>query len=149
MRETTIYLKKESKIDALITSQITTIMNCMFDIFFDAHHFELAELAALIGLYKSLKFKRHFSTLATCFGNSLKICKLLKFLLIVLTLNTKHIAAFYMGSFENERWILQAALHLVASSISVEGVNKNGMIAVMKMYSSMLLCLYECSIQFL
>lgn len=80
VKKSTLYLKKESKIDALITSQLAEIMNCMFDLLFDLHHFDLAKLAAIIGLYKSLKFKRQFSTLAYSFGNLLKICKILKLL---------------------------------------------------------------------
>lgn len=86
----------------------------------ETRRFKLAKLAALWSLQRALKYKRSFRILSNCFASVLQIC-------------------YRLDLEKSLHWVQAASLNCVANSIG-GGIDMDGLVSALEMYSALLHC---------
>lgn len=117
----TTKLKQTTKLASMVTIQLSKTLSSLFEVFLATKKFCLAKLAAYWGLWMALRFDRHFSILARNFANVFKI------------ISSNH-------SRDNHSWITKIAFREISRSIFFDGVDMEGLTAVVRMYTGIMMC---------
>lgn len=106
---------------ALVTTQLSSTMSCMFDLFLETKEIDLAKLAAFWSLRKALNTSRSVSNIARSFANVLKILSV-------------------TGGADQFMWLQKAALQQLIRTLFVDELDLEGLTNVVRMYQGIMMC---------